>query len=60
MRKINLTQYMSAVLSVLTLFFNSKVNNGGLSGNLWCVVRVAQFGGDVETEVIVVLDLLVT
>ena len=44
----------------LTLFFDSKVCDGSFGGDLWCVVRVAQFGSDVETEVWVILYLLVS
>lgn len=43
-----------------TLLLDSKVDDGGLGGNFRRVVRVAQPGGDVEAEVWVVLDLLVS
>ena len=42
------------------MFFDSKVDNGGLGGYLRGVVRVTQLGGDVEAEVIVILYLLVS
>lgn len=43
----------------LTDFLDSKVNDGGLGGNFWCVVRVAQLCCDVKPEVVVVLHFLV-
>ena len=43
-----------------TLFFDCKVDNGGLGGDFRSVVRIAQFGCDVEFEVRVVLDFFVS
>lgn len=44
----------------LTLLLYSEVNDGGFCGGLRCVVWVGQFGGDVEAEVSVVLNLFVS
>lgn len=42
------------------MFFDGEVDKGGLGADLWWVVRVAEFGGYVEPEVLVVLDLFVS
>ena len=44
----------------MTLLFDSKVDNGGLCGDLRSVVRVAELSGDVEPEVLIVLNLLIS
>ena len=43
-----------------TLFFHSKVDNGSLGRDLWCVVRIAQFSCDVKAELRAVLHFLIT
>ena len=43
-----------------TLLFDSEVDDGALCGDLWRIVWVAEFGGDVEAEIIVVLNFLVS
>lgn len=43
-----------------TLLFDSKVDNGGLGGDLGRVVGVTQLSGDVESELWVVLNLFVS
>lgn len=51
---------LSDLYFFLTLLLDSEIDDGGLGGNLWSVVGVAELGGDVETEVVVVLNLLVS
>ena len=51
---------MDAIIAPFTLFFDGEVDNGSLSRDLWGVVGVTHLGGDVETEVGVVLNLLVS
>ena len=50
--------YLTAVLP--TLFFNSKVDDGSLGGDLWCVMGITQFCCDIEMELWTVLHFLVT
>lgn len=42
------------------LLLDSKIDDGGLGGDLGGVVRVGQLGGDVESELWAVLHLFIT
>ena len=52
--------HIDAIIVPFTLFFDRKVDNGSLSRDLRGVVGVTHLGGDVESEVRVVLYLLVS
>lgn len=51
---------LSAAQTHTDLLHDSEVDYGGLCADLWCVVGVGQLGGDVETELWIILHLFIS
>ena len=54
-----LSHHNTQQLGLQSLFLHREIDDGRLCGDLWCVVWVAEFGGDVELEVGIVVHFLV-